>query len=692
MSSNCFMCIHYACNSWITFGIFMWTGVFSKYIIGRKSIRTVVFWCILLDSLSLLVKGFGPYFGINLDLWNLEANGNRIYIIHTILCYMITAMITVSLIKTVFNIPVIYRAKYYLALVCILASAVVNIFIIAGGSSANLSLVMFIPLIIIMYIYTYFIDRIKLQNSVSKIITENSLEAIIVYDTDGKIIEANSSALSLFGDEIKNYNIYEFCERWNLCPKVRLTENFTSEIRDLNKMDNLYEVSYRIIKDKKDMTAAHAFIMRDLTEEDETRKKHRFVSTHDRLTELYNREYFCHKAMRIINNNPNKKYVIISIYVNQLELINDIFGLDIGNRYLRNLAYSIQAVFGKDALKGRIETDKFAVCMDKEQYSEAKLEKLVHSVIQTGGNIFNVKNYFGIYDVENTEASVSIMCDRAFLAIKTINSNNDKCIAYYNDKIRKEIMWEQDIANELTEALKTKQFEIYLQPQFCPDDNSIFGAEALVRWNHPERGLLPPSEFVPVFEKNGSIARLDAYVWEEVCALIARWQSEGRKIIPVSVNISPKDFYYINIRNIFMTLTHKYGIDSSLLRLEITESAVMINVTKQVQLIKDLQNQGFIIEMDDFGSGYSSLNALKNIPVDVLKADMKFLGISDDEIRSRSILQLVIELGHKLSMPVIVEGVEEQEEVDFLRANKCEAIQGFYYAKPMPIAEFEKLM
>ncbi len=284
------------------------------------------------------------------------------------------------------------------------------------------------------------------------------------------------------------------------------------------------------------------------------------------------------------------------------------------------------------------------------------------------------------------------MCDRAMIALNTIKGTFGKYIAFYNDALRKEMLWEQNIISELPNAITTGQFEVYLQPQINPQSEAIAGAEALVRWNHPKRGVVPPSDFIPIFEKSGYITKLDYYVWEKVCEMLSNWKKQGRKNISVSVNISAKDFYYINIYNIFTELTNRYDIEPSQIKLEITESALMNDVTSQVDLIKQLQDAGFIIEMDDFGSGYSSLNTLKDIPVNILKIDMNFLGHSDNEKRSRNILQLVVELGHRLEVPVIAEGVETAEEVEFLKEIGCEVIQGYYYAKPMQVNQFEAMM
>ena len=211
-----------------------------------------------------------------------------------------------------------------------------------------------------------------------------------------------------------------------------------------------------------------------------------------------------------------------------------------------------------------------------------------------------------------------------------------------------------------------------------------------MRWNHPGRGLLPPVAFIPSFEKNGLIVKLDLHVWELACLQLKKWKEEGFGDRYLSVNISPKDFFFVDIYKEFSTLTHRYGIDPKNLKLEITESAMMHDIPKQLKLIKKLRAAGFIVEMDDFGSGYSSLNMLKDICVDVLKIDMDFLRESEQEERSRTILKMIVALAKELGMPVITEGVETKEHVDFLTQIGCDVFQGYFFGRPMKIEDYEK--
>ena len=244
----------------------------------------------------------------------------------------------------------------------------------------------------------------------------------------------------------------------------------------------------------------------------------------------------------------------------------------------------------------------------------------------------------------------------------------------------------------MNQALEMRQFQVYYQPKFDAEAESIVGAEALVRWTHPEYGFLAPNEFLPVFEKNGFITEVDKYVWEEVCIFLKRQKESGRKNIPISVNVSRKDIYNEDLSVYFPKLMEKYGLETRLLHLEVTESAYSENPQQLIQVVTQLREKGFIIEMDDFGSGYSSLNALSEIPIDVLKLDMKFIQNEFLHKNSKNIISSVINLAKWMNLLIVAEGVESREQLEHLKELKCNIIQGYYFAKPMQAVDLEKML
>ena len=302
---------------------------------------------------------------------------------------------------------------------------------------------------------------------------------------------------------------------------------------------------------------------------------------------------------------------------------------------------------------------------------------------------YPLKVYLGVYEIDDPSMPISMMCDRALLALGTIKGDYQKQVAYYDEKLRYNVLQEQELAAGLDRAIREGEIELYIQPQITVDGRCL-GGEGLVRWNHPTKGLLLPAAFIESFERNGMIVKLDLHVWELACKQLREWKDKGFPDRYLSVNISPKDFFFVDIYKEFTTLVGRYGISPKNLKLEITETAIITDLPKQLALIKKLREAGFGVAMDDFGSGYSSLNMLKDIRVDTLKIDMEFLRQSESEERSRTILKTVVALSKELGMPVITEGVETKDHVDFLTQIGCDIFQGFFFARPMKAADYEK--
>ena len=303
---------------------------------------------------------------------------------------------------------------------------------------------------------------------------------------------------------------------------------------------------------------------------------------------------------------------------------------------------------------------------------------------------YTVKMSWGIYEVNDVTTPISVMCNRALGSINIIKDDYRIFVAYYNDDVIESAKREQELIAELDDAIERRDITIFLQPIVRPD-GTVVGAEALARWIHPKKGMISPAEFIPIFEKNNLIVKLDLHIWEIACQRLRSWREEGKDWF-ISVNISTKDLYYLDAFDVFTKLVSRYKIPAEKIRLEITESAVIKDINMIISLITRLQRFGFVVEIDDFGSGYSSLNMLKDLTVDVLKIDMKFLSRADEDPRSKEILRTVLELAKRLKMEVVTEGVETDAQVHFLEEAECDYIQGYYFSKPVPEGDFVKVV
>lgn len=417
-----------------------------------------------------------------------------------------------------------------------------------------------------------------------------------------------------------------------------------------------------------------------------------YLLGHDTLTGIYNREFFLKKVEIKLLNATKDNYYLVLFDIAHFKVINDLFGRNIGDLILQRFAELLNEIYQEDALFGRLEADHFGLCIKISDFHVEDvinyLEKELNEIISN----YEITIHVGIYIIHDTTVSVELMCDRARLALTHVKDNYLKKYAIYGDELRRALLREQQIVSEMNTALEEGQFQFYLQPVFSIASSSPICAEALVRWMHPIEKMIPPDKFIPIFEKNGFITKLDYYIWESVCQFLHNRIKMGKEVIPISVNISRINLYNPNFFNIICDLVKKYEMDPKYLRLEITESAYMDNAKQLSELVQKLREKGFLVLMDDFGSGYSSLNMLMDIPVDILKLDMRFMGSVGNSGRAANLLTSVVRMAKWLDIDVLAEGVETKAQLDFLRGIACDKIQGYYYSRPLPIEEFDKLM
>ena len=411
---------------------------------------------------------------------------------------------------------------------------------------------------------------------------------------------------------------------------------------------------------------------------------------YDSLTGLYSREYFFTKVRDILNEHPETEYSIICSNIENFKLFNDTYGNNEGDRLLREGAEITRRMLGDDGFAGRYAADRF-LCLTTRGKEMLDRESFGHHGIEVSPLMRSIVMRWGIYAITDRSVPIEQMCDRAMLAANSIKGQYNRYFATYDDELRGKLLREQAITRSMESALAEGQFTVYLQPKYSLTCECLAGAEALVRWNHPTLGFITPGEFIPLFERNGFIARLDQYVWEQVCALLRSWQDRGLPPLPVSVNISRADVLRMDLVKALREMIATYGIDPSCLHLEITESAYAESSGPIISAVDELRALGFVVEMDDFGSGYSSLNTLSCMRLDVLKLDMRFIQSEIAKPAGQSLLGDIVTMAHRLSLSVVAEGIETREQVLRLQAIGCDYAQGYYFSRPLPVDEFERL-
>lgn len=410
----------------------------------------------------------------------------------------------------------------------------------------------------------------------------------------------------------------------------------------------------------------------------------------DRLTGLYSKEYFYKEARERLEHCDSKQYSLVCSNIENFKLYNATFGREKGDALLKSIAQAAEAMIGDSGICARYGADRFMFLQERER--ELKDREILNDRRQTAETIRNISFKWGVYEIGDRSIPIEEMCDRAMLAADSIKGQYNRTIAVYDDEFRSRLIAEKEITDIMESSLEEGQFTVYFQPKYSLADNTIAGAEALVRWIHPVKGFMSPGEFLPIFEKNGFISRLDFYVWEKTCSILSKWLKEGLDVPAVSVNMSRADIYQHNLVDMLTGLTKKYDIDPAYIHIEITESAFTDNEGLLVSTISDLRRAGFVIEMDDFGSGYSSLNMISRVELDILKLDGALIRNEMNKPEYQTILNDIIHMAHRLHLSVVAEGVETREQVSRLRLLGCDYVQGFYFAKPMPVCDFENLL
>ena len=439
------------------------------------------------------------------------------------------------------------------------------------------------------------------------------------------------------------------------------------------------------------------FLVKDVQEENikriqtlEEQESEQGDISYDGLTGLYQERKFYEEAKRKLCEDEQKQYAIISFDVDNFRVLNDIYGESIGNKILCYLGEVLRDMEIEDKLYSRYWADRFTVFMSYKERADILLaiDEIREKCSVLPWISGELKLSFGVYQIANRRVPLRLMCDWARLAEETVKGLSMQYYAFYNEEYRTQLVERQLIEDEMNKALEEGQFLMYLQPKYSLETNQVIGAEALVRWKHPTKGMIPPDKFIPLFEKNGFIIKLDEFIWEEACKKIKKWMDMGIEV-PISVNISRMHTYDTGFVEKLVNMVERYKIPVHLLQLEFTESMIVEHEQALVSLMYRLKEHGFTLLMDDFGSGYSSLNMLKNVPIDIIKLDRIFFEDIMVNTRGKVIIEASIRMIHQLDLDVTAEGIENKEHIEFLNKCHCNTGQGYFYAKPMDVQEFE---
>lgn len=418
----------------------------------------------------------------------------------------------------------------------------------------------------------------------------------------------------------------------------------------------------------------------------------------DRVTGGMNNTAFQIQCRELLLKSPPSTYAVGLLNIKNFKLINENFGSVEGNNTLCHIMRVLEKSISQGELAARADADNFFVCL-KEHEPEIirqRLTKMVEDINDFHRNMeepYRLIIQQGVYIAEEIELEITVMQDRAKTACRNRTPYEDELCIFYSSEFTRQLQMEHELSDLFDNSIKNKDFQVYLQPKICLPTEKIGGAEALIRWVHPQRGMIYPSDFIPLFEKNGKICKLDFYVFEEVCKTLNGWMNKGMELFPVSVNLSRQHFKRPECLLPFQKIAQQYGIPRNIIELELTESIFfddqgIESVKKQIDSMHEM---GFLCSLDDFGAGYSSLGLLMEFEVDVIKLDRRFfLNVAKD--KTKDVVASVIALAKKIGADIVAEGIETSEQLEFLRSVHCDMVQGYIFSKPQPIPDFEQWM
>ena len=517
---------------------------------------------------------------------------------------------------------------------------------------------------------------------------ENGEEALRIIRANEKILSAIMLDLLMpVMDGFKVLDILNDDVRYRSIPVIVLTSEKQAEVESLRRgaadfITKPYDTPEVIIaRVKRIIELSENRLVIQSTERDE-------------LTGLFTRSFFYEYASLMDRYHTEREMDAVSVNIDRFHLVNEIYGRDFGNQVLLTLSEAIKDYSHEnEGIAARGDADDFYMYLNKQD-SYDKLEDHINAALESLSKTVHIKVRIGVYTCPADGHDVENRFDRSRLAANTLRGRFNQTIAFFDHDLQHKVFYSERLIHDIHEGIARRQFEVFFQPKYdiTEDKPVLRAAEALIRWRHPEFGMIAPYDFISLFEENGLIQMLDQFVWREAAHKIRYWRDKYKVTIPVSVNVSRIDIYDPQIEDKIVGLVDECGLNPDDLHLEITESAYADNAEQMIQVVEHFRSRGFLIEMDDFGAGYSSLNMLANLPIDVLKLDMRFIRDIHTDGKSLRMVQLIMDIAKFLNVPVVAEGVEIEDQYRLLKRMGCQLIQGYYFSKPVPAEEFEKLI
>lgn len=684
-------CVYKVCAIWTYYLTFSFNHAFTNTTKKLGFIKEFYFILCFIDSVLLLANA---RVNVIFDLeqaftktgffyWGIKYTSK--FGFHKLVCAILSFSSLALLISSIVKAPSYNKVKY----VTILTSE--SLVLIANYVFNSLNLPLNISLLILVASSIFIANYVNKDFSAPVLIgplsaiTESINDVIFCYDSSENLIYANSAAKNVF--KKSNDNLENFAKEF----RQNFLKNRPSEFS--LKLDNGEERYY--ITEYKDFFISNSNIgsylrLQDKTKETLESRRKNYIATHDLLTGLFNRSGFFKKMQEALYQNTFKNPILICTNIKDFKLINTIYSEQVGDSVLQNQTEVMKRLPGhKKSIIGRIADDKFAILMEKQDFDKDIFEEVfneVSCIIEK--TLYNIQIVAGIYEIYDKKDTIQSIYDKAKISLDAIKDSDNQIFSFYNPSMMEKMLKEKDIVNDFEKSLNEKQFSIQLQP-VIDNDGNVLGAESVVRWNNPKYENLTPSSFLDVLERTSLIYKLDVYVWELVAKKLHEWKERGFSDRFISVNVSSKDKFFIDIIKTFSELIKKYDISPQNFKVEIRETAMLENPEKTIAIFSQLKKLGIKVYIDNFGTGFSSLNVLKDFIADGIKMDTSFLSESKVSGKNKIILQTMISMSSNLGMEFIAKGVESENQMLALSKMDCKLFQGFYFSKPLPVKTYE---
>lgn len=693
--------VYFIGTDWMAFFVYKFAFEFTGHDKYIKKFHWVYVTLATIDTISLLVNNFTfhSFYLLNVtsdigfNYWSLILH--PIHYVHLAFCYIMVAQSFIILFYESIVAPFYYKAKYLSILVVYFLIIACNFYCYSQDFPFDFSILLYgIFGAYVSWCCAYKVPSRMILMALERI---NSFinDGIFYFNINNECIYVNDYVKNLFeGDSRynKKYATEKIRERIEMASAEGKGQFFWREKVEVNGQMHSFLFEYEKLFYSKVPIGSFLKLV-ETTERDALIDNLKFISNHDSLTGIYNRNKFFEECNLLIKDSPDVERVMLVSNIQGFKLVNEVFGRKTGDQILKLEAEMIKkgAEYASgEYIYGRISEDKFAVFIRKTDFKVENFDNStlpVKHLIKTSN--YQLKINLGITETHGFFENAQMLYDEALMALRSMPPDYKQSCIFYNSELMEQILLEKNITNDFPDAIRSEQFKLQLQPIFDSADKCV-GAEAFVYWNHPALGKESPQYFLKVLEDHSLIHVLDTYVIERAIKILKVWQDNGYGDKIISVNISTKDIYYMNIYDVVTGLVEKYGINPSRLYLEFKETLLTADAANAKKLLRNLQDFGIKVGIDNFGRGYSSLNLLKDVQANFLKIDMLFLSESENEDRSFKILKFIVKLAKTLNMTVISQGVEQQAQYDILQQLNCEYMQGFFYSKPMSITEFEK--